>query len=350
MNIELENIKVGDGLPPLIVAEISGNHNQDIKKALNLIKLAKKAGANAVKFQTYTADTMTLNIKKNNFKISNNQSLWNGSYLYDLYQKASTPYKWHNKLFDYSRKLGLVPFSSPFDKDAVDFLENLNCCIYKIASFEITDLPLIKHVASKKKPIIISTGMATKSEIRDAVKTAKSEGCHKIILLKCTSTYPANASQANLNTIIDMKREFKCLVGLSDHTLGIQVALGAVALGASVIEKHLTLDRNDGAVDSKFSLEPKEFSMLSKETKKMFYALGKTKYGPSDHNEKLSKNYRRSIHACSDIKKGEIFTYKNLKIIRPENGLKPKEIKKLLGKKAIKNIKYGTPIRWNHIE
>ncbi len=350
MTFKLENLNVGNDLPPIIVAEISGNHDQNLKRALELITLAKQSGAHAVKFQTYTANSMTLKSKEKEFKITEKKNIWNGEYLYDLYEKASTPYDWHDQLFKYSRKLKLVPFSTPFDKNAVDLLENLNCCAYKIASFEITDLPLIKYVASTGKPIIMSTGMASREEISEAVETAKSEGNKNLILLKCTSTYPADAKNANLKTMIEMKQEFNCLVGLSDHTLGVDVSLCAVALGACMIEKHFTINRDDGAIDSKFSLEPHEFNLLSQKSKIIFNSLGNVKFGPANNNEALSKNYRRSIYACTNIKKGEVFSHKNIKIVRPSKGLEPKEIKNVIGKKAKKNIKYGIPIKWNLVQ
>ncbi len=350
MNLKFENLSIGNNCPPVIVAEISGNHDQDIKRAIKLISLAKQSGAHAVKFQTYTPDTMTLDSNKSDFRVTGEKNLWKGELLYNLYKKGSTPYDWHEELFKYSRKLKLVPFSTPFDKNAVDVLEDLDCCAYKIASFEITDLPLIEYVASTRKPIVMSTGMATKEEISEAIETAKSAGTKSIILLKCTSTYPADAKNANLKTMVDMKKEFNCLVGLSDHTLGVNVSLCAVALGASMIEKHFTINRNDGAIDSKFSLEPNEFSTLAEKSKIIFNALGNIKYGPSDRNEVLSRNYRRSIYACADIKKGEVFSHKNIKIVRPAYGIEPKEINNLIGKKAKKNIKFGFPIKWSFVK
>ena len=350
MKFKLENLNVGHNFPPVIVAEISGNHDQKIDRALKLISLAKEAGANAVKFQTYTPNSMTLNSNQTDFKIKGKNNLWEGKSLYDLYEKGSTPYDWHEELFQYSRKLKLVPFSTPFDKKAVEVLENLNCCAYKIASFEITDLPLIKYVASTRKPMIISTGMATKEEIQDAIETIKSEGVNEFVLLKCTSTYPADAKNSNLKTMIDMKNRFNCLVGLSDHTLGVEVSLSAAALGASIIEKHFTINRNDGAIDSKFSLEPEELKLLCKKTKIVFNSLGKINYGPANKDEMISRDYRRSIYACSDIQKDEVFTHKNLKIVRPGKGLNPKELDNIIGKKAKKNIKFGIPISWNLVK
>jgi len=346
MTFKLGDMCVGTGNRPIIVAELSGNHNKEINRAIELIKEAKLAGVDAVKFQTYTADTMTLNFDGDDFKIKDTSNLWHGEHLYDLYERASTPWEWHEKLFEECRKINIIPFSSPFDNSAVDLLETLNCPIYKIASFEIIDIPLIEYVGSTKKPIIMSTGMASKEEIAEAMDAAYSSGSPSILLMKCTSTYPADASNANLNTILDMKETFKCEVGLSDHTLGISVSLAAIAKGASLIEKHLTIDRKDGGVDSGFSLEPHEFKALTTEAKIVFQSIGNVCYGPVDEKELKSRKYRRSIYASKKINKNDIFTNHNIKIVRPDKGLPPKNFKNIIGKKAKYDIEFGTPINW----
>ncbi|MCP3028396.1 pseudaminic acid synthase [Halobacillus sp. A5] len=344
-SFHLHNRKVGAEAPPLIIAEMSGNHNQSLSRALEIVEAAAKAGAHALKLQTYTADTMTLNLSNKDFVISGDRQ-WKDQSLYQLYQKAYTPWEWHAPIFNRCRELGMIGFSSPFDETAVDFLEKLNVPCYKIASFENTDLPLIKKVAQTGKPMIISTGLATAAEIDEAVRTAESEGCKDVILLKCTSTYPASPANTNISTIPHMKELFQCQVGLSDHTTGTGVAVAAVALGATVIEKHFTLSRRDGGVDATFSMEPHEFKGLVDETKRAWLALGSITYGPTK-SEASSQKYRRSLYVVKDINKGELFSKENVKAIRPGFGLPPKYYDILLGKRASKFIKAGTPLSWD---
>ena len=341
INIAKKNI--GLDFEPFIIAEMSGNHNQSLAKALEIVDAAADSGADAIKLQTYTADTMTLNLKGESFKIQDKKSLWKGENLYDLYKKAYTPWEWHDEIFKRASKRGIVCFSSPFDFTAVDFLEELNAPVYKIASFENNHLPLIKKVAATKKPLIISTGMASLGELEQAVITAKSQGCEDIILLKCTSTYPASPKDSNLRTIPHLRDLFKCEVGLSDHTLGIGVAVSSISLGASVIEKHFTLSRAEGGVDSAFSLEPSEFKLLTSEISKAWEALGSVSYGYTD-SEKESLMFRRSIYISEDIKVGDYFNEKNIKIIRPGFGAHPSLYEKIIGKKSLKNYKKGTPL------
>lgn len=293
--IMLEGRKIGPNHPPFIIAEMSGNHNQSLERAFHIIEEASKAGAHALKIQTYTADTMTLNMNTKDFKIEDENSLWSGRTLYTLYEQAYTPWEWHKPIFDKCRELGMIPLSTPFDESSVDFLEDLGVPIYKIASFENTDIPLIKKVAATGKPMIISTGMATVAEIDESLRAAKEAGCKELILLKCTSTYPASPENTNISTIPHMKQLFNCQVGLSDHTMGTGVAVASVALGATVIEKHFTLSRADGGVDSAFSLEPLELKELVVETKRAWQALGRITYGPTSE-EKASLKFRRSIY------------------------------------------------------
>ncbi|MGV4322569.1 pseudaminic acid synthase [Bacillus mojavensis] len=346
--INIDGRSIGPHHPPFIIAEMSGNHNQSLERAFHIIEAAAKAGAHALKIQTYTADTMTLNIDTKDFKIEDNDSLWSGSTLYTLYQQAYTPWEWHKPIFDKCRELGMIPLSTPFDESAVDFLEDLGVPIYKIASFENTDIPLIKKVAATGKPIIISTGMATVAEIDETITAAKEAGCKELILLKCTSTYPASPVNTNISTIPHMKELFNCQVGLSDHTMGTGVAVASVALGATVIEKHFTLSRADGGVDSAFSLEPPELKELVVETERAWQALGQITYGPTDM-EKASLKFRRSIYVTNDIKAGEIFTKENIKVIRPGYGLKPKYFDVMIGKTASKHLPAGTPLGWDSI-
>jgi len=334
---------------PFIVAELSGNHNGKIERAKLLIDAAAQAGVDAVKLQTFTPDTITLNCDQGEFWVNDPENIWQGQSLYDLYQEAHTPWEWHKELFEYANTKDVLCFSSPFDETAVDFLEQLNCPAYKIASFELIHLPLIKKAALTGKPIIMSTGMATEEEIHDAVTEAKKWGAKQIILLKCTSAYPAKTSDANLATIIDMKTKFNCHIGLSDHTLGNDVAVVATSLGASFIEKHITLDRNDGAVDSSFSLTPTEFQLLVNVVNNTKKILGTVNYG-NNQGEKKSTQYRRSIYISKNIKKGEIFTEKNLKVVRPGLGLKPKFWSGVLGKKAKHDIAAFSPLSWDIID
>ncbi|GED01470.1 pseudaminic acid synthase [Bacillus atrophaeus] len=346
--INIDGRSIGPHHPPFIIAEMSGNHNQSLERAFNIIEAAAKAGAHALKIQTYTADTMTLNMNTKDFTIEDNNSLWSGSTLYTLYQQAYTPWEWHKPIFDKCRELGMIPLSTPFDESAVDFLEDLGVPIYKIASFENTDIPLIKKVAATGKPIIISTGMATVAEIDETIRAAKEAGCKELILLKCTSTYPASPENTNISTIPHMKELFNCQVGLSDHTMGTGVAVASVALGATVIEKHFTLSRADGGVDSAFSLEPHELKELVIETERAWQALGQITYGPTD-KEKASLKFRRSIYVKKDIKAGEIFTKENIKVVRPGYGLEPKYFDLIIGRTAKKHISAGTPLGWDSI-
>ncbi|MBD7943032.1 pseudaminic acid synthase [Psychrobacillus sp. Sa2BUA9] len=339
----IENKKIGLNNPPFIIAEMSGNHNHSLERALKIVEEASKAGAHALKIQTYTADTMTLNIENPDFKIEDSENLWDGQNLYKLYQQAYTPWEWHKPIFDRARDLGMIAFSTPFDDTAVDFLEELDVPLYKIASFENTDLPLIKKVASTGKPMIVSTGMATVAELDELVRTAREAGCKELILLKCTSTYPATPNNTNISTIPHMSELFDVQVGLSDHTMGIGVAVASVALGATVIEKHFTLSRADGGVDSAFSMEPSEMKELVIETERAWQAMGKVTYGPTEV-EKASLKFRRSIYVAQDINSGEKFTKKNIKIVRPGYGLEPKYYEKIINKLARKDYKAGTPI------
>lgn len=344
MPISISGRQIGQNFPPFIIAEMSGNHNQSLDRALAIVESAAKAGAHAIKLQTYTADTMTLNMSGGNFEINDPNSLWSGKNLHQLYKLAYTPWEWHEPIIQRANELGLICFSSPFDETAVDFLDNLNVPAFKIASFENNHLPLIAKAASTGKPLIISTGMANLGEIEQAVLTAQNAGCSQIILLKCTSTYPATPQNTNILTIPHLKDLFDVEVGLSDHTMGVGVALGAVALGASVIEKHFTLARADGGVDSTFSLEPAELESLVIESERTWQSLGKIKYGPTKAEEK-SLAFRRSIYVSNDIKAGELFSKCNIKIVRPGDGAPPLFYNELLGKKAKSNFKAGTPIK-----
>ncbi len=343
--INLGGRLVGSTHSPFIIAEMSGNHNQSLERALKIVEAAAKSGVHALKIQTYTADTMTLNVENSDFYINDSDSIWNGNSLYSLYQQAYTPWEWHKPIFEKCKELGIIPFSTPFDETAVDFLEGLGVPFYKIASFEISDIPLIKKVASTGKPMIISTGLATVAEIEEAVRVAREAGCEDIILLKCTSSYPASPKNTNINTIPHLKELFQCQVGLSDHTLGIGVAVASVALGATVIEKHFTLNRSDGGVDSVFSIEPEEMELLVIETARAWQSLGEITYGPTNH-EIPSKKYRRSLYITKDMKTGDVFTPENLKSIRPGFGLHPRYYENLLGKKISKDTKRGTPLTW----
>lgn len=344
MSIEINGRLIGADHPPFVIAEMSGNHNQSLERALEIVEAASQAGAHAIKLQTYTADTMTLNKRGGSFEINDPKSLWDGQNLHDLYKKAYTPWEWHEPIISRARELGLICFSSPFDETAVEFLESLDAPAYKIASFENNHLPLIAKAAATGKPMIISTGMATLAELERAVKTARSSGCKDLILLKCTSTYPATPLNTNINTIPHLRQLFDTEIGLSDHTMGIGVSIAAVALGANVIEKHFTLSRQDGGVDSAFSLEPHEFKSLVVETKQAWQAKGTISYGPTEAEQK-SLQFRRSIYVSSNIKQGEIFSKDNLSIIRPGDGAPPHMLGNFIGKKAARNYSAGEPLK-----
>lgn len=332
-------------LSTFIIAEISANHNHNIDIAKKTIFSIKECGADAVKIQTYTADTITIDCRNNYFQI-NQGTLWDGKNLYDLYKEAYTPWEWHDELRDYAESLGLVFFSTPFDFTAVDFLESKNVPIYKIASFEITDVPLVEYAASKGKPMIISTGIATIGEIQEAVDTCRKVGNNDITLLKCTSSYPAPVDEANLKTMVNMKETFNVKVGLSDHTMGSDVAVAAVALGAEVIEKHFILDRSIGGPDADFSMEPAEFKAMVESIRNVEKALGRVTYELSEKTMK-SREFSRSLFVVEDIKAGEVFTEKNVRSIRPGYGVSPKYIKDILGKRALRDIKRGEPLSWD---
>jgi pseudaminic acid synthase len=336
---------IGRGHRPFIIAEMSGNHNQSLDRALQMVEVAAACGVQAIKFQTYTADTMTIDFDEGEFFIADPSSLWQGKSLYQLYQEAHTPWDWHAPLFKRARELGLVPFSTPFDETAVDFLESLDAPCYKIASFENTDLPLIRKVASTGKPVIISTGMADVGEIDQAVRAVREAGGQGPILLKCTSSYPATPHDTNLMTLPHLRDLFACEVGLSDHTMGVGAAVASVALGATVVEKHFTLARADGGVDSAFSLEPEELRQLAVETERAWQALGRIAYGATKNEEK-SKVYRRSVYVTRDIAAGEAFTTDNIRCIRPGLGLAPKHFPEVLGRKATQAVARGTPLSW----
>jgi pseudaminic acid synthase len=344
--IKIENHEIGHGRPPLIIAEMSGNHNQSLDRALAIVDAVAASGAHALKIQTYTPETMTIDLDENEFHISDPNSLWVGNSLFKLYGEAFTPWEWHKPIFDRAHALGLLAFSTPFDATSVDFLEELQAPCYKVASFENTDLPLIRRVARTGKPLIISTGMATVAELDETVRTAREAGCQDLVLLKCTSTYPARASNSNLLTIPHMRTLFKCEVGLSDHTLGLGASVAGVALGASVIEKHFTLNRAEGGVDSSFSLEPAEMAQLVIEAERASQALGGVNYGPTDA-EKESLKYRRSLYIVKDLKAGSVLSTENVRAIRPGLGLPTKYLEQILGKVVRHNVKRGTAIEWS---
>jgi pseudaminic acid synthase len=339
---------VGAGAPPFVIAELSGNHNQSLDRALDIVEAAAASGAHALKLQTYTPGTMTLDVRDGDFFISNQASPWYGQSLYELYEVAHTPWDWHEPLMQRAAELGIICFSTPFDESAVDYLESLEVPAYKIASFENCDLPLIERVASTGKPLIISTGMATIAEIDDAVKAARRGGCQELVLLKCTSTYPASPASSNVTTIPHMAELFRCDVGLSDHTLGLGASVAAVALGATVIEKHFTLDRSDGGVDAAFSLEPSEMRHLVDETKRAWQSLGRITYG-ADHSESSSMIFRRSIYVSDDMKAGDVISTSNIRRVRPGYGLAPKHFHILLGRRINQDVRKGTAMRWDLI-
>jgi len=347
-NFKIGKHTIGKNYTPFIIAEMSGNHNQSLERALEIAEAAAEAGVHALKLQTYTADKITLDVNGGEFFIENKDSLWKGNSLYELYQKAYTPWEWHEPIMKRANELGMLCFSTPFDDTAVDFLEDLNVPAYKIASFENTHLPLIKKVAATGKPMIISTGMATVSELDETVNTIRESGCKQFVLLKCTSTYPATPQNSNVLTIPHMLELFDCEVGLSDHTMGVGASVAAVAHGATVIEKHFTLSRADGGVDSAFSLEPEEMKQLVIESERAWQSLGKVDYGPVEA-EKGSLVFRRSLYIAEDMKKGDLLNKKNLRIVRPGMGIAPKYYDILLGRKIDIDVKKGTPVNWDVI-
>jgi N-acetylneuraminate synthase len=331
---------------PFIVAEMSGNHNQSLERALAIVEAAARAGAHALKLQTYTADSMTLDLRGNGFTIEDRDSLWNGKSLYELYKEAHTPWEWHEPIMRRSRELGMECFSSPFDERAVDFLEKLDMPCYKIASFENTDLDLIRKAASTGKPLIISTGMASFAELDEAVRAARAAGCRDLALLKCTSTYPATPENSNIATIPHLRERFGCEVGLSDHTMGIGAAVAAVAFGAVLVEKHFTLRRADGGVDASFSMEPEEMAALARETQQAWQAIGSVREGPTEA-EKPSLRFRRSLYFSRELAAGEMLTRDNVRCVRPGLGLAPKHLPEVLGRKTNRAVRPGTPVSWD---
>lgn len=345
-SIRIADRRIGRTHPPFIVAEMSGNHNHSLDRALAIVDAAADAGVHAIKLQTYTADTITLNVAEGEFFISDDDSLWKGSSLYELYKLAHTPWDWHEPIMRRARERGLICFSTPFDETAVDFLERLDVPAYKIASFENVHLPLIRKVAATGRPLIISTGMASLSELDEAVQAARAAGCRDLVLLKCTSTYPATPDNSNILTIPHLRQLFGCEVGLSDHTMGVGVAAAAVAHGATVIEKHFTLRRADGGVDSTFSLEPDELRALVLETERAWQSLGRVAYGAGE-SERKSLVFRRSIYVAADLQAGDVLTRENLRCVRPGMGLPPKHYEALLGRRINADVKKGTPVRWD---
>ena len=346
--MEIAGRRISKSDRPYLIAELSGNHNQSLDRALEIVEAAGKAGADALKLQTYTADTITLDADTEPFWIRDPDNLWADRRLYDLYEEAHLPWDWHAPIMERAQSLGMHCFSSAFDETSVDFLETLNVAAYKIASFEVTDLPLIAKVASTGKPMIISTGMATVAEIDDAIATARANGCDQIAILKCTSTYPATPDNTNISTIPNMRTTFGVEVGLSDHTMGCGVAVGAVTLGATIVEKHLTLARADGGVDSAFSLEPHEFAMLREETERAWQSIGEVRYGGTKA-EDASKQFRRSIFISADVRVGETLSHENIRIVRPGHGIAPRHIDIVLGKAVNRDVMAGTPLTWDLI-
>jgi pseudaminic acid synthase len=345
--IEIGGKKVGPGHQAFIIAEMSANHNQNFDDAVRIIQAAKECGADAIKLQTYTPDTLTIDSDNEHFRIKG--TLWEGENLYSLYGKAYTPWEWQPKLKKIAEEAGLIFFSTAFDRTSVDFLEELGVPAHKVASFELVDIPLIEYIAGKGKPLIMSTGMATYEEISEAVEAARGAGAKDIALLKCTSAYPAEPGDMNLMTIPDLAESFGVVAGLSDHTLGISVPVASVALGASIIEKHFTLSREDVGPDSAFSLEPEELKALVEAVRVAEKALGTISYGATEHEE-ASRVFRRSLFAVEDIRAGDVITEENVRSIRPGYGLKPKRLKEILGKKAKSDIKKGTPISWELLD
>jgi len=342
-HVYINKRRIGVDEPPYIVAEVSANHNGQISRAMEIMSAAKASGADAIKLQSYTPDTITLDCDKTDFLIT--AGPWKGYKMYDLYEQAHTPFEWHKRLFDHARALNITCFSSPFDKTAVDLLEDLNAPAYKIASFEAIDLPLIKYVASTGKPMIISTGMASLIEITQAVDVALENGCSNLVLLHCISAYPAPINECNLTTMQDLAKQFPVVVGLSDHTLGTTASITSVALGACFIEKHFTLSRQDKGPDSDFSLEPLELRQLCDSTRESWLSLGVPGYYRKP-SEKLNAQFRRSLYFVEDIKKGECVTEENIRSIRPGFGLKPKHYEEVLGKVLLEDVERGRPVKW----
>ena len=348
MSFDLSGRRIGAEAKPFIIAEMSGNHNRSIDKAMAIVKAAAETGTDAIKLQTYTPDSLTIDQHGGLFDITDTNSLWHGRNLYELYQEAMTPYEWHKPIFDYAKELGIICFSTPFDEDAVDFLEELGAPVHKIASFENNHHPLLKKIAQTGKLVIISTGVSSLQDLIESVDILKRNECKDLVLLKCTSTYPASPENTNVKTIPHMKELFQCEVGLSDHTMGTGVAVAAVAMGATVIEKHFCLSRAEGGVDSAFSLEPHEFKMLVTETERAWQSLGQVQYGVQEA-EKKSINYKRSLYVVKDIKAGEKFTEQNIRVIRPGDGLHPRYFQTILGRKAAKDILKGTPFHFDFL-
>ncbi|MBK7901038.1 MAG: pseudaminic acid synthase [Betaproteobacteria bacterium] len=344
--LQIAGRPIGRGAAPFVIAEMSGNHNQSLERALAIVDAAAKSGAHALKIQTYTPDTMTLDLDEREFHIADPCSLWAGTSLYKLYGEAYTPWDWHEPIFQRARALGLIPFSTPFDDTAVDFLESLDVPCYKIASFENTDLPLIRRVAATGKPLIISTGMATLAELDEAVRAAREAACRDLVLLKCTSTYPATPANTHIRTIPHLREMFGCEVGLSDHTMGVGVSVASIALGATVIEKHFTLDRSEGGVDSSFSMEPHEMAQLVVETERAWQALGEVRYGPTEA-ERKSIQFRRSLYVIADLAPGDVLSRHNVRAIRPGLGLAPGFIDAVMGRTVVRGVPRGTPLSWD---
>ena len=344
--MKVDHRSIGSASPPFVIAEMSGNHNQSLERALEIVEAVAKTGAHALKIQTYTPDTMTLDLDEREFHISDPKSLWAGTSLYKLYGQAFTPWEWHEAIFNRAKELGIIAFSTPFDATSVDFLESLDVPCYKIASFENTDLPLIRKVAATGKPMIISTGMASIAELDETVRAARQAGCKDLVLLKCTSSYPATADNTNILTIPHMRELFGCEVGLSDHTMGVGVSVASVALGATVIEKHFTLNRADGGVDSSFSMEPDEMAQLVVETERAWQALGRVAYGPTTAEAK-SLMFRRSLYIVKDLQAGEMLTADNVRAIRPGLGLPTKYLEQVLGKTVKHAVARGTALSWD---
>ncbi len=347
--ISIGRTRIGRDSRPFIVAEMSGNHNRSLETALAIVDAAASCGAHALKLQTYTPDTMTLDLSTADFTITDEKSLWKGETLYRLYQKAQTPWEWHQQIFDRCRERGIIGFSTPFDETAVDFLESLDVPCYKVASFELNDLRLLQRIARTRKPVILSTGMASLSELDESVSILRGNGCENLVLLKCTSSYPAPPDFSNLLTIPHMKELYGCEVGLSDHTKGIGTAVAAIALGASVIEKHFTLARADGGVDAEFSAEPGELSSLVIESNSAWQALGTVRYGMLEE-ERNSIRFRRSLYVSQDMKSGDAFSEANVRCIRPGMGLAPKYIEIILGMRVNRDVARGTPVSWDLVQ